>query len=180
MKIKTILKSIIILVLSIFGCAKNEKYQFADNYLELRKQAFSASPKDLQLTEDRIGKIYGIIMETGYPEAIFSLIAFAEGSVSLYFSNGGGIIGIGQHEKPRKIALEYINQANDFLKYASETKEFLHPNNKETIFYFLTFDGIFYYKYIENNFGNNKNDLSELFHKAHELISEARNIEEKK
>ena len=36
-------------------------------------------------------------METGYPEAVATLVGLADGTTSMYFSNGGGMIGAGQH-----------------------------------------------------------------------------------
>jgi len=173
---KRLFRSILTLGLSIIGHGHSQKYQFDHMYLELRKKAFSVSPKDLKLTENKIGKVYGVLMETGFPESICTLTAFAEGSVSLYFSNGGGMIGIGEHEAPRKIALDYINNSKEYLKFSSKTKVFPNPIIHETIFYFLTFDGVYTFRDSEENFGNYKNDLSKLFHKAQELITEARAI----
>jgi hypothetical protein len=39
--------------------------------------------------------ILALLMETGYPEAVATLVAVADGTSSLYFSNGGGFIGVG-------------------------------------------------------------------------------------
>jgi hypothetical protein len=68
-------------------------YVLADVYRGLRAQA-------LQLTAAQVGPadaVFGVLMETGYPEAVVSLVALSDGTASLYFSNGGGIIGTGGH-----------------------------------------------------------------------------------
>src|SRR5215469_16931606 len=55
----------------------------------------------LQLTPDVLGEgfeevpILALLMETGYPEGVCTLVGVADGGVSLYLSNGGGIIGVG-------------------------------------------------------------------------------------
>jgi hypothetical protein len=36
-------------------------------------------------------------METGYVEAVATLVGVADGTASLYFSNGGGFIGAATH-----------------------------------------------------------------------------------
>ncbi len=36
-------------------------------------------------------------METGYREAVATLVGVVDGTSSLYFSNGGGFIGAGSH-----------------------------------------------------------------------------------
>jgi hypothetical protein len=41
------------------------------------------------------------VMETGYPEALVTLVALSEGIASLYLSNGGGIIGPGSRSDRR-------------------------------------------------------------------------------
>ncbi|HRZ28157.1 MAG TPA: hypothetical protein P5295_15230 [Spirochaetota bacterium] len=166
-------------LLSIIGCSeKSTQYKQAEVYKDLRKQVFSISPSDLKITRNESKIVYGVIMETGYPEAVVSLIAIGDGTVSLYFSNGGGIIGIGGHEKPKSICLDYINDSNNFIKLATKTDSNQLPNNGETIFYFLTFDGIYYFKEKEDTLGNNKSSFSKLFYKAQELITEARIIDE--
>jgi hypothetical protein len=35
----------------------------------------------------------GVLMETGYDSATVTLFALSDGTTSLYFSNGGGVIG---------------------------------------------------------------------------------------
>ena len=36
--------------------------------------------------------VWGVVMETGYPEAVVTLVSLGDRTTSLYFSNGGGII----------------------------------------------------------------------------------------
>jgi hypothetical protein len=68
----------------------------AEVYESLRNQA-------LHLTPDQLGDafaeapILALLMETGYPEAVATLVGMADGTSSLYFSNGVGVIGAGTH-----------------------------------------------------------------------------------
>ena len=66
-------------------------YAPAEIYTELRSQALGATAQALGTKE----QTFGVIMETGYPEAVVTLIALSDGTASLYFSNGGGVIGAG-------------------------------------------------------------------------------------
>jgi hypothetical protein len=52
--------------------------------------------------------VFGVLMETGYPEAVMSLPALSDGTASLYFSNGGGIIGAGGHPGPAVAARSLV------------------------------------------------------------------------
>jgi hypothetical protein len=43
--------------------------------------------------------IFGVIMDMGMDLGTATLAVFSDGSVSLYYSSGGGIIGAGEHER---------------------------------------------------------------------------------
>jgi len=168
------------LISTVFECSKDDNYKITDIYKDLRNRAINEKPSEIKLVKQNDETVYGILMETGYPKAIVSLVAFGEGSVSLYFSNGGGLIGIGQHEKANRLCLELIKSANSYLSLSSPTTKFDLPSEGQTVFYFLTYDGPKKYIEREEVLGNGKSDLSPLFYKAQELITEARLIEEKK
>ena len=69
---------------------------------QLRAEALARSAQDLGLSSSpEDPTVFGILMETGYPEAVATLAVFVEGSTSLYFSSGGGIIGAGEHDSVR-------------------------------------------------------------------------------
>lgn len=119
-------------------------------------------------------------METGYPGAVVSLVALADGTVSMYFSNGGGIIGLGPHPEPHRIAKELIASAQRFSLQATATKKFPLPKQSHTRFYFLTGNGVASVAAKEDDLGSQRHTLSPLFHKAHELISAIRIIDEQR
>jgi len=168
-------------ILGIFGCNKPDTnhYKTADIYRNLRQQVFLLDPSKIGVTPSRSNSVWGVVMETGYPEAVATLVTLADGTVSLYFSNGGGIIGVGQHEGPRKASSEFLTFSNQFLGQALPTKTFPLPSQGNTRFYFLTSNGILTVESNENDLGNNRLPLSPLFHKAHEVIAQARMADEK-
>ena len=111
----------------------------AEPYKHLRAQA-------LQLNAAEVGSAdptFGVLMETGYPEAVLSLLALANGTASLYFSNGGGIIGSGQREGPAVAARSLVAFAAHNLRYLAETADYPLPQPGRTRFYVLTANGWF-------------------------------------
>ena len=115
--------SILSVITSFFSCKeKTYQYKIASVFTEMRTMAFNIQPSELKITKEKPKQIYGVFMETGYNDAIFSLRCFAEGSISIYFSNGGGIIGIGEHEAARKAGLEIIKEAEKYLLKARQIK----------------------------------------------------------
>jgi hypothetical protein len=62
----------------------------ADVYVGLRQQVLRLTPDQLGNRVPTDAPILALLMETAYPEAVATLVAVADGSASLYFSNGGG------------------------------------------------------------------------------------------
>src|SRR5687767_2983855 len=73
-------------------------YEPADVYLGLRGQALAVTRELLDPAKVSDGPVLALLLETGYPEAVATLVGLADGTTSMYFSNGGGVIGAGQHE----------------------------------------------------------------------------------
>jgi hypothetical protein len=149
-------------------------YVPAQVYLGLRSQA-------LGLTSAQAGNsdaTFGVLMETGYAEAVVSLLALADGTASLYFSNGGGIIGAGQKERPAVAARSLVAFAAHNLDLLMPTVGYPLPTPKHTRFYVLTSSGVLTADAPEDDLGNNRHVLSPLFYAAQELITEIRTSDE--
>jgi hypothetical protein len=175
---KAFLSGILGAILALFGRGEAAaEYKTAEVYRGLREQVFSLKPADLGL-KPTAGSVWGVIMETGYPEAVVTLVALGDGTVSLYFSNGGGIIGLGTHEGPGKAARDLLSAAPKYIDKCTRTKLHPLPGKGTTRFHLLGFDGVFTTEAQEEDFGYNRQALSPLFHKAHEVIGEARKVDE--
>lgn len=64
-------------------------------------------------------------MDIGYPDALITLVSLADGTTSLYFGNGGGIIGAGEHEPVRQATLALLARAErdlDAFQVADESR----------------------------------------------------------
>ena len=167
-------------ILQYFGFKKTEQNTSKPKnpYLGLREMVLTLDPTKLGVTRES-NNIWGVLMETTYPKATVTLVTLADGTVSLYFSNGGGIIGLGQNEGPRKACFEFLSIAHNYLNQATPVNSFPLPTVGQTIFYFLTFDGAFMAQAKEVDFGNNRLPISPFFHKAHEVITQIRIVDEK-
>ena len=53
------------------------------------------------------------LMEIGLEGGTATLVAIADGSTSLYLSNGGGVIGAGEHASVREAASVFLRSASD-------------------------------------------------------------------
>ncbi len=113
-------------------------------------------------------------METGYPEAIATLVAMADGTTSLYTSNGGGAIGSGEHEAVRTVALAFVNAACEFTSAMQWTDSFPLPPIGYVRFNLITARGNWTAEAPEQDLGYMRHPLSPLFHKGHEVLSAIR------
>src|SRR5262249_51523623 len=146
-----------------------QDYEVADVYVGLRNMVLQTKPEQIGIKDSSTGAVWGLLMETGYPQAVASLVALADGTVSLYFSNGGGSIGLGPHPGPKRVSQELLKLAPQFLQYCQPAQEFPLPSRSRTRFYLLTRDGIVTAEAEEEELGRRRHPLSPLFHKAHEL-----------
>src|SRR5262245_49601677 len=114
----------------------------ADAARALRDQALSITASEADLAPTReLPNVFGILMETGYPEAVASLVAFAEGTTSLYFSSGGGIIGAGEHETVRNRSLLLLETAERHLSSFAMATSTPLPTVGRVRFYLRTHGG---------------------------------------
>lgn len=147
----------------------------------LRMQALTLKPEQIGITQANFPKdVWGLLMETGFENGAFTLVALADGTTSLYFSTGGGIIGGGEHEKVRRASGNFIGWANKLEAEAKPTKDYPLPNQGEVVFYFLSRKGVLKYSAPEVELGEQRDKLSNLFHAGHLVISELREIEQAK
>lgn len=147
----------------------SEDYMQADVYRDLRGQLLGLSPEEIGRPAEADEPI-AILMETGYPEAVASLVCVADGTTSLYFSNGGGYVGCGEHEAVRAAALSFLAHAANFTGEMKRATAFPLPAEGYVTFYVVTTSGVLAAQAGEDDLGNMREKLSLLFHKGHEVI----------
>jgi len=143
-------------------------------YAGLRSMALGMTPEALRLEGLGPDDCYGILMETGYGEAVATLACFLSGDTSLYFSNGGGVIGAGEHPNVASAAKRFVSAGTNFVHEMRETTEYPLPTVGMTIFYVLAPRARHTFDAPEADLGRGRSALSPLFHAGHEVISKLR------
>jgi len=161
--------------------AATQPLQEKDVMAGLRQMALDLKPEEIGLNRSNFPKeAWGLLFETANTSGTYTLVVLADGTASLYFSNGGGIIGAGQHESVRKASANLLAGANQFYSSATRVSEFPMPEAGFSNFYFLTYGGVFRYGAKEIDLGEGRDKFSDLFHAAHYVIGQLREIEQKK
>lgn len=168
----------------IFGNSSSAPHSSSDTspsavYSGLRHQAISISRAEVGIdTPPADAPVWGILMETGYPEATATLVALRDGTTSLYLSSGGSIIGGQAHGNVRKASVAFIHTANQFYQQMRPCESFPPPETGQTIFYALTDSGVLTGGGLDNDLGCGHHQLSPLFYVGHEVITQLRQASE--
>jgi len=146
---------------------------------ELREMVFSLKASDIGINRENFPfPVWGVVMESGFDDSgYFTLVVLADGTVSFYLSNGGGIIGAGTHKNVRKPAGKFLIDSKDFYSKAKPVSAHSSPNANQMSFYFLTDDGVLKYNAQEIELGEDRDQLSPLFHIGHVVITELRKVQ---
>jgi uncharacterized membrane protein len=78
----------------------------------LRARALTANAEELGI-ESAPGKTFVVVMDLAYAEAVVSLVCTSSGDASLYFSNGGGVVGGGEHQSVRTAATSLLRESDN-------------------------------------------------------------------
>lgn len=139
----------------------------------MRHQAFSYSKAvEIGLPElPPASPAWGVIMEIGSSDYTSTVVAFGDGSTSLYVSSGFGVIGGGEHENVREANAKFIQTANQLYQHLEPCESYPIPEAGRTRFYVFTDSGILTAEAPEDDLGDDRHPLSSLFHAGHAVLS---------
>ena len=145
----------------------------------LRAQALSVKPNDIGLPPGSYSeKPWGVMMEVGLEgRGAYILVVLADGTVSLYFSKGGGIIGLGPHAEVRAAGQAMLEAAAGLQSHASVTMSTPLPSAGSVNFYLLTAKGVLRYLAPEQLLGAGSDPMSKLFYAGQNVITQIRLVE---
>jgi ankyrin repeat protein len=147
--------------------------------LELRNKIISREVT----VEKEIGnnKVYGILVEGGLEKGSFSLICFSDGTTSLYFDKGGGIIGAGDHQNVNIVSEILLEKSDEYLKSFTLNNNILDLPDKNILSITILTKN--------NNYNLSSKiisdkieipEVSELFYYANSVLTQIRLFQERK
>ena len=150
-------------------------------YLQLRSRILGLDPGEIGLAASADAPhVWGVLMETGYTVGLATLVSLADGTTSLYYSTGGGMLGSGEYAPIAQASKAFVVEAEDHYQRMSPTIEFPLPEVGQVKFYILTYTGTFTADASEKKLAAGKHALSPLFNRAHEILTQLRLLAEKK
>jgi hypothetical protein len=156
-----------------------DAYEPAEVYVGLRRQALALTRELLDPDTASAGEVLALLLETGYPEAVATLVGLADGTTSMYFSNGGGMIGAGQHEGVAAATRRWLELGEQSLDQLPQAPgEVLLPDEGMTQLVAVTETGLRAARAPEEELGGGGHPLSSLFYAAHDVITAIRVVDE--
>jgi hypothetical protein len=153
----------------------------AQTYLQLRSRILSLKPADLGLAPSaKAPHVWGVLMETGYEVGTATLFSLADGTTSLYYSTGGGMLGSGEYAPVAEASKALVTQAEDHLQHMSSTDDFSLPEKGHVRFTILTYSGTHSAEATEKSIASGNHLLFPLFMQARETLTQLRLLVEKK
>jgi len=144
-------------------------------YKNLRNELLSLPPARIGIyPSEKLPNVWGVLMETGYSPAVVTLVALADGTTSLCFGTGGGVIGAEKHSAVREATAAFITSAENHRRKLAPTESFPLPDVDRVRFYVLTFSGTLTAEAGERQLGKKTHELSALFYAGHEVITQIR------
>ena len=122
--------------------------------------------------------VWGVLMEMGYDKATITLFTLIDGTTSLYFSNGGGVIGGHGHEPVCEANAAFIAEANRSLSLLKPGTSTSIPTTNQAIFYALTDDGYLTGTGQLAELGSGRHPLARLFHAGDDVLTQLRLLSE--
>ena len=150
-------------------------------FTSMREMALKQTRKAINLPAGKSDvEPFGVVMDMALGDGFATVVAFNDGSASIYLSSGGGWLGGIGHENVRNAAKKTVSLSARFQPLAKSTKEFPLPKPEETVFYLLTDAGVFTEHAPSEKLGEGQHAWSPLFHAAQDIIGQYRVIDQKR
>lgn len=164
--------------LAIPGESEAAPYEVADSFTGMREQVFKLDGKAIPGLQGKA--VWAVLMETGRDDEAITVVSVADGSASLYFSKGGGMIGLGENPEVRAASLAFVKKSAAFLKFMKRVEVYPLPKSGQTYFYLVTSKGVYSYRADRDDLGRQQDKLSTLYYAGHELIAQVRTADQKR
>jgi hypothetical protein len=163
----------------MFGWLRRKK-PTRDPYTAFREHGLSVERPSIQIAQPPAERpVWGMLMEIGVSkDVVVSLLSFADGSSSLYFSSGSAIIGGHAHESVRRASAVFLATANECHLRMKPTQSSPPPAPGQVAFYARTDAGLLAIHVGESDLKTGRNPLSPVYIAGHGVITEFRKIDQ--
>jgi hypothetical protein len=150
-------------------------------YLQLREKLLHLNPSELGLAPSPGSPdVWGVVLELGYEVGSATLVALADGTTSLHYSTGGGLLGRGDYAPVAKASKALVAFAQKYRYQMKTSQEFPLPIAGQVRFVLLAYSGTYAAEALEKSLSTGDNPLASLYQHAQETLRQMRMLAEKK
>jgi hypothetical protein len=116
-----------------------------------------------------------VLMDIPTSTRTATIVAYADGTASIYTSNGGGYMG-GSQKYPaiREAAVKMLAAGRQAQAKMQITRQFPLPDQREIAFYVVTESGVYTARVPQDEFRKSTHPLAELYAASQEVITQYR------
>jgi hypothetical protein len=118
------------------------------------------------------GRVRAVVIELGYPEGTTSIACLADGKAELLFSNGGAVLGGGQHESVQLRASAIVREADRFVALAEPAEHHPMPGPGRVLTWFVTDEETLVVETSHGAAEPGQHELSPLLHAGQTVLTE--------
>jgi hypothetical protein len=152
-----------------------------DSYLEIRRKTLESVGNEInRLEELRNCSVHAMLCDFNFStmeegERFTTLSCYADGTVDLVHSKGGGVFGAGQNsEKVKNACVHLLKNTDEALAHFNKTEDFFLPELDSARIYAVTASGVYMIEYNIYLAWVHDEDLLRIRILSDELISEIR------
>ncbi len=150
-------------------------------YVKLRTTALQVKAPELGLNADTSSnQPYGVVMDWNVGKATSTIVSFATGDASMYYSTGGGWLGGYGVEKVNSASKKFVIAASGYVDKLNKVSEYPMPPVGFMRFYIITPQGVYGSGDVDShNLISDGIDFSQLNDAAQYLIFEISQVPQK-
>jgi len=146
----------------------------AEAYAGLRRLALGLTREALGPSAPLDAPVVALLMDSGMANAVATLVGVADGTTSLYYSTGGGVIGAGARHDVAAATHRWIQTGAQLLGQLSPIDEAPLPAAGRVQFVAVTPGGLLGAGAQASELGERLHALAPLFYAAHGVITQIR------
>ncbi len=148
-------------------------------YTALRAQALSFGSVEIRATPVVSGgRALGVVMDMGEDAGVATIVGLADGTTSMYVSNGGGMLGIGENPDAAAASKRWVAVAEAALPALAERDDDDLPEDGSVRLTVLTTGRRFTATAAESELRAGAHPLSALYAAGQQVITEIRAVDD--
>ena len=144
-------------------------------YLGLRNLALSIASTEKERPSKNPDEPRAVLMDIALTHRTATIVAYADGTASIYISNGGGFLGGGQkYASIREGAHKMLATAHQLQPKMQATKQFPLPEKGDVFFYLVTASEVYTARAPRSELDIRTHAFTELYAAGQEIITQYR------